>query len=42
MTGKSFAIAALLAALVALSGCATVEGLGQDISAGARKVGNML
>lgn len=25
-----------------LAGCATVEGLGQDISAGARKVNNAL
>ena len=31
-----------LVALVALAGCATVEGLGQDISAGARTVGDLL
>ncbi|MCH2166563.1 MAG: entericidin EcnA/B family protein [Oceanicola sp.] len=31
-----------LVALVALTGCATVEGLGQDISAGARTVGDLL
>lgn len=30
----------LLVALLALSACATVEGLGEDISAGARRVGN--
>lgn len=29
------------ALLAALAGCATVEGAGQDISAGARAVGNL-
>ncbi len=29
-----------LACLTALAGCATVDGLGQDISAGANKVRN--
>ncbi len=32
----------LIAALLGLSACATVEGMGRDISAGARKVNNML
>ena len=32
---------ALIMALLALAGCATVEGAGQDISAGARAVGNL-
>ncbi len=32
----------LLTGLLALAACATVEGLGQDISAGARKVNNIL
>jgi len=32
----------LLVTLLALSACATVEGLGRDISAGARKVNNAL
>jgi len=32
----------LIIALLALSACATVEGLGRDISAGARKVNNAL
>lgn len=31
----------LIVALLALSACATVEGAGQDISAGARAVGNL-
>ena len=31
----------LIVALLALAGCATVEGAGQDISAGARAVGNL-
>ncbi len=30
-----------LACLTALAGCATVDGLGQDISAGANKVRNV-
>ena len=30
----------LLALIGSLAGCATVEGMGRDISAGARKVGN--
>ena len=33
---------AVVAALLALAGCAAVEGLGQDISAGARTVERML
>jgi predicted small secreted protein len=41
MTRKTIVIATF-AALPGLSGCATVEGLGQDISAGARTVGDML
>jgi len=32
----------LLITLLALSACATVEGMGRDISAGARKVNNSL
>ena len=32
----------IFAALVALSGCATVEGLGRDISGGANRVSNMI
>ncbi len=32
----------LLISLLAVSACATVEGVGKDISAGARKVGNAL
>ncbi|WP_457649509.1 entericidin A/B family lipoprotein [Profundibacter sp.] len=32
----------LIITLLALSACATVEGLGRDISAGARKVNNAL
>ncbi len=32
----------LLLAILSLSACATVEGLGRDISAGARKVNNAL
>ena len=32
----------LIMALLGLSACATVEGMGRDISAGARKVNNML
>ncbi|AXX97890.1 entericidin EcnA/B family protein [Profundibacter amoris] len=32
----------LLITLLAFSGCATVEGLGRDILAGARKVNNAL
>lgn len=32
----------LITALLGLSACATVEGLGRDISAGARKVNNAL
>lgn len=31
----------LLAVLAALAGCATIEGAGQDISSGARAVGNL-
>lgn len=31
-----------LAALVALAGCNTVEGVGRDISGAARKVGDMM
>jgi len=32
----------LMTALLGLSACATVEGVGRDISAGARKVNDML
>jgi predicted small secreted protein len=32
----------LLLAVLTLAACATVEGLGRDISAGARKVNNAL
>lgn len=32
----------LLISLLGLAGCATVEGVGEDISAGARKVRNAL
>ena len=32
----------LLIGLLGLCACATVEGMGRDISAGARKVGNAL
>ncbi|PIE15239.1 MAG: entericidin, EcnA/B family [Rhodobacterales bacterium] len=32
----------LLCALLGLSACATVEGMGRDISAGARKVSDAL
>jgi predicted small secreted protein len=32
----------LLAVLTAVSGCATVEGVGRDISGGARKVNDWL
>ncbi len=32
----------LIIAFLALAGCATIEGIGQDISAGARAVNNML
>lgn len=31
----------LLAMLATLAGCATIEGAGQDISSGARAVGNL-
>lgn len=31
----------LAAVLAALAGCATIEGAGQDISSGARAVGNL-
>jgi len=31
----------LMALLAGLAGCATIEGAGQDISSGARAVGNM-
>jgi predicted small secreted protein len=31
----------LVAMLAALAGCATIEGAGQDISSGARAVGNL-
>jgi len=31
----------LLAVLAALAGCATIVGAGQDISSGARAVGNL-
>lgn len=34
-------IALLVAVMAALAGCATVEGAGQDISNGARAVGNL-
>ena len=34
-------VVVLLAVLAALAGCATIEGAGQDISSGARAVGNM-
>ena len=33
---------ALMAALLALAGCNTVNGIGQDISGGAQKVGGWL
>jgi len=39
---KNLTILALTSAALALSACATVEGLGRDISAGARKVNNAL
>jgi len=32
----------LLCAVLGLTACATVEGMGRDISAGARKVGDVL
>jgi len=32
----------LVTVLLALSGCATVEGFGRDVSAGARKVNDMM
>ena len=32
----------VIALVLGLTGCATVEGLGRDVSAGARKVGNAL
>ncbi len=32
----------IFAVLAALSGCATVEGLGRDISGGANRVSNMI
>lgn len=32
----------LMAALLAMAGCATVEGLGRDISGGAQRVGSWL
>jgi len=35
-------IGLVLAALLALAGCNTVEGIGQDISSGARAVENAL
>lgn len=35
-------IALLFAALAVLAGCATVDGIGQDISTGARAVERML
>ena len=35
-------IAIITALAVTLAGCATVEGVGEDISAGARKVRNAL
>lgn len=34
-------VVVLLAVLAVLAGCATIEGAGQDISSGARAVGNM-
>ncbi len=34
--------AILLLAILSLGACATIEGLGRDISAGARKVNNAL
>lgn len=34
-------VVVLLAVLAALGACATIEGAGQDISSGARAVGNM-
>lgn len=34
-------ITLLVAVMVTLAGCATVEGAGQDISSGARAVGNL-
>lgn len=33
---------AILALVLAVAGCATIEGAGRDISAGARKVSNAL
>ncbi|MGH1453692.1 MAG: entericidin EcnA/B family protein [Paracoccaceae bacterium] len=35
---KKLAIFALIAGLTALAGCGTIEGVGQDISAGSRTV----
>lgn len=35
-------ILVLFAVLAALSGCATVEGFGRDISGGANRVSNMI
>lgn len=32
----------VMALVLTLAGCATVEGIGQDISAGSRKVANAL
>lgn len=32
----------VIALLMALAGCNTVAGIGQDISGGAQKVGNMM
>lgn len=32
----------IIALVLGMAGCATVEGLGRDVSAGARKVGNAL
>lgn len=37
---KAVLIALGLCCLAVLAGCATVDGLGQDISGGARRVGN--
>ena len=34
-------ITLLVVVLAALAGCATIEGAGQDISSGARAVGNL-
>ena len=39
---RKFLIPAVLAALTMLSGCATVDGIGRDISGGANRVSGWL